>query len=83
MDLNSIRGQKWNAKHVIIFQTVILQPVWLVTGSKNIRARIDARLDSWNGALFDEIVCDSYVAPMGYLVRAQGGQSYEQYHRTF
>ena len=35
-DLNVILGQKWKADRVIIFQTVILQRVRLVTGTKNI-----------------------------------------------
>ena len=35
-DINVILGQKWKSDRVIIFQTVILQRVRLVTGTKNI-----------------------------------------------
>ena len=45
-ELDGIRGQKWNAKRVIVFQKVILQRIGLVTGAKNIHAQTDARLNS-------------------------------------
>ena len=38
VELDDIRGQKCNADQVIIFQTVILQHVRLVTGTKTIFA---------------------------------------------
>ena len=69
-ELDGIRGCKWNAERVIIFQTVTLQHVQLVTGTKHICAIIDDRLDSWNSGEFDELICDSYAAAMGYLGRA-------------
>ena len=41
-EFDSIRGWKCNVNHVIIFHTAILQRVRLITGSKNICARIGA-----------------------------------------
>ena len=40
-EIDSIKGRKWNAEQAIVFQTVILQRVRLVTGVKNICARIN------------------------------------------
>ena len=40
-ELDGMRGQKWNAERAIIFQTVILQCVHLVTGAKYIQVRIN------------------------------------------
>ena len=83
VEICGIRGHKWNAKCVIIFQTVILKHVRLVTGAKNICAQIDAQLYSWNSGAFDEIICDSCAADMGYLGRAHRNKSSEQCHHTF
>ena len=80
-ELNGIRGRKWNAKQVIIFQTTILQHVRRVTGAQNIRARIDARLDSWNIEAFNELVCDFYATAMGSLGMAHSNQNYDQRQR--
>ena len=35
-DIDGIGGRKWNAERAVVFQTVILQRVHLVTGAKNI-----------------------------------------------
>ena len=37
-DIDGIQGRKWNAEKAIVFQTVILKRVHLVTGIKNICA---------------------------------------------
>ena len=67
VDIDSIRGRKWNFEHVIFFQTVILQRVQIVNNTKNIHAQTDARLNSWNCRAFDELICDSYAATAVYL----------------
>ena len=83
VELDGIRARKWNAKWVIIFQSVILQCVRLFTGAKNIRAIIEFRLNSWNHGAFEKLINDTYTAATGYLGRARGTQSEEQRHRTF
>ena len=65
------------------FQTVILQCVQLVTGTKNICALIDYRLTYFDLGAFDKLVCDSYTAVTGYLGRDCGTQNAEQRHLTF
>ena len=55
-EIDGIQGCKWNANHVTVFYSVILQHVWLVTGAKMICSRIDDQLDSWNSGAFDELV---------------------------
>ena len=61
---------------------VIMKRVRLVTGDKNIFARINDQLDSWKGGAFDELVCDSYAGATGYLGRDRRNQSADQHHRT-
>ena len=81
--LDGIQTQKWNIKQVIIFHTVILQRVWLVTGAKNICTQIDDRLISWSCGAFDKLVYDSYTTANGYLGRDCGTQNIEQCHHMF
>ena len=33
-ELDGLQGRKWNSENVIVFQIIILQHVWLVTGAK-------------------------------------------------
>ena len=82
-EIYGMQGQKWNAKRMIIFHMVILQHIWLVTGTKNICTQIYARLKLWNKSAFGELVCDSYAATKEYLGRDRGNQSAEHYHCVF
>ena len=45
MELDGIRNRRWNAERVIVFQTVIFQPIRGVSNSRNIRDHIDSQLD--------------------------------------
>ena len=63
------------------FQTVILQSVRLVDGTKNIRVIINALLDSWKKGAFGGLVSDSYDAVMGYLLISHGNKNVKQCHR--
>ena len=72
-----------DAERVIVFQTVILQRIRLVTGAKNICVQIDAPLNSWIRGEFDEILCDSYSVDTVYLGGGRGGQISDQHHRMF
>ena len=67
VEVNIIWGWKRNAEFMIIFKTVTLQRIWLVTGAKTMCARIEARLDLWNKESFDELVCYSYAVDTGYF----------------
>ena len=81
-ELGSLRGQKWNIKRVIIFQSVILQCVQLVTGAKNIWAWMNVELNSWNSGAFDELVCDSYAVATSYLGKAHRDKNSKQQIHT-
>ena len=83
MELDGIQYRKWNSGQVIVFQSVILQRVQPITGTKNIRAWIKFQLDCCNYVEFDELVNDTYTAATGYLGRDRGIQSEEKRHCTF
>ena len=78
-----MRAWKWNYKQVIVFQSVILQCIRLVTYAKNIHAEIGFRLDFWNCGAFDELIRDTCTAAVGSLRRSRGNQRKEQRHHTF
>ena len=81
-EVDRINNWKWNSDHVIVFQTVILQLVQLVTDTRYIHVQIDAQLNSWNSGAFDEIVCDSYAVSTECLGSASGNKSADQNHCT-
>ena len=56
LELNIIQYKGWNAEIVSIFQTVILQHVYLVFGERNICDWITSHLDLWNRGTYDELV---------------------------
>ena len=79
-ELDGIRYRKWNAERKIVFQMVIFQRVCLVTGAKNIHARINNWLDLWNSKAFNKIVNNSYAAAAGYTGRHHSNQDAEKRH---
>ena len=56
VELGGIQARKWNSDWVIVFQSVILQHVQLVTGAKNICAQTESGLDFWNHGAFEKLV---------------------------
>ena len=83
VELDSMRAWKWNYKQVIVFQSVILQCIWLVTDAKNIHAEIEFWLDCWNCGPFEKLRNNTCTAAMGSMERARGNQSRGQRHPTF
>ena len=81
--IDSMQSQKWNDEQVIIFQTVILQRVCLVTGTKNICAQICDEINSWNSGVSDNLVFYYYATDTGYLGTAHRNQRADRYHHTF
>ena len=63
---------------MIIFQTVTLQRVNGVYGSRNIHDRIDSELELWNKGSYDELVHDSHRSEEEYLGNEHGDQTQEQ-----
>ena len=46
-ELRGVCDRRWNSERFIIFQTVALQRARHVTASREIRRRIEKRLDAW------------------------------------
>ena len=46
-ELRGMLDRRWNAERFIVFQTVTLQRARHVTASRDIRRRIENRLDAW------------------------------------
>ena len=83
MNINRIWNRKWNTEREIVFQTVILQLIRLVSGAKNICDRITSRLELWNKGAYNELVQDPYGTAKAYLGKTRGTQTQEQHHRNF
>ena len=75
MELDVIQAQKWNSNRVIVFQSVIVQLIQLVTGTNNICAQTDFGIDCWNHGTFEKLVNNTYTIVRGYPGRAHRIQS--------
>ena len=82
VELDGIQNCQWNEERVIVFQTVILQRISGVSGSRNIRDRIDSQTDLWNKGAHNELVQDSHRAAEEALGNKRGNQTQEQHHCT-
>jgi hypothetical protein len=72
-----------NAEQFIVFQMVMLQQSYEVTGASAIRRIIMRQLDTWRESKFDMVV-QSTVRDMGsYLSSKQGGVTGEQWAKIF
>ena len=67
VELEEVRGRKWNADRVIVFQSVILQRAQGVNNSAQIRKHVLFLLHLWNREAFDNLVKDTYNSANGYL----------------
>ena len=83
VELDEVRARKWNAKRVVVFQSIILHCAQGVNNSVQICNCILFQPDLWNRGEFDEIVKDTYNSAMGYLGKARGTQTTEEHYRTF
>ena len=83
VEINGIWNWHWNAERVIVFQTVILQRVRLVSVAINIRNQIPSLIDLWNRGAYDELVQDSYIEAVYVLGNNYGTQTQEKHHSTF
>ena len=57
-ELRGIRDRRWNSERFIVFQMVTLQRACHVTASRDIRRRIERRLDAWGAGRFAMLVED-------------------------
>ena len=62
MEIDGIRNRHCKSERVTVIQTVILQCVSGVSGSRNICDRIDSQLELWNKVFYGELVQDFHRA---------------------
>lgn len=58
-EMNGIISRKWNAEKMIVFIAVILQRSRDVKKSRDIRRRIERRLEEWSNGKFDMLLQDT------------------------
>ena len=80
---DGIRDWKWNADWAINFQTVILQRIHLVTGTKNILAQIITRITLWNIGELDKVLNNFYATDTGYLGIPNRNKNVEHCHCAY
>ena len=58
-ELRGVLDRRWKSERFIVFQTVALQRACHVTASRDIRRRIEKRLDAWETGQFAMLVEDT------------------------
>ena len=66
-ELRGICDRRWNLERFIVFQTVTLQRARNVTASRDIRRRIEQRLDAWEAGQYKMLVEDTLRSSTQYL----------------
>ena len=66
-ELWGIRDRRWNSERFIVFQMVTLQRSRHVTASRDIRRRIERRLDAWEAGRYEMLVEDTLRSSTQYL----------------
>ena len=61
-ELRGVRDRRWNSERFIVFQTVTLQRARHVTASRDIRQRIEKRLDAWEAGQHANLVEDKLLS---------------------
>ena len=82
-ELQGVRDRLWNSERFIVFQTVTLQRSCHVTASRDIRRRIDKRLDSWEAGSFAMLVEDTLRSSTEYLTAVRQEETAEHRAKTF
>ena len=67
LELQEIRDRHWNSERFIVFQTVTLQRARHVTASRDIRRRIEKRLNAWEAGRYTMLVEDTLRSSTQYL----------------
>ena len=57
-EFRGVLERKWNSEHPLIFAAVILQRSFSVKGNKDIKTRIQHRLNLWEDKKFEALVSD-------------------------
>ena len=75
--------RRWNSERFVVFQTVILQRDRHVTASRDIRRRIEKRLDAWEAGNHKMLVEDTLRSSTQYLTAVRREETAEHRAKTF
>ena len=81
--MRGIRDRRWNSERFIVFQTVTLHRARHVTASRNIRRRIEKRLDVWEAGRYGMLVEDTLRSSTQYLTAVHREETVEHRAKTF
>ena len=75
--MRGVLDRRWNSDRFIVFQTVTLQRAHHVTASRDIRRRIEKRLDAWEAGCYKMLVEDTLRSSTQYLTAVHREESAE------
>ena len=58
-EFQGVRERAWNSERIIVFIVVVLRSSTAVKRARDVRKRIDMRLDLWDEGFFDALVDDT------------------------
>ena len=82
-ELRGVSDRWWNSKRFIVFQTVTLQRTRHVTSSRDIRRRIEKRLDAWEEGQQAMLVEHTLRSCAQYLTAVRRNESAEHWAKTY
>ena len=82
-ELNGVIERSWNAEKFIVFSSVILQRSPDAKRARDIRRRIENRLEAWAQNKFDMLVQDTVRTSKSLISRKKRGMSEEQVSKTY
>ena len=82
-ELRGVLNRRWNSERFVVFQTVALQRARHVTAYRNIRRRIEKRLDTGEAGHFAMLVEDTLKSSTQYLTAVHREETAEHRANTF
>ena len=82
-ELRGIRDWRWNSERFIVFQPLTLQRARHVTESRDIRHRIENRLDAWEAGRYGMLVEDTLRSSTQYFTAVCREETAEHRAKTF
>ena len=74
-EMRGMLERRWNDERFIVFQTVTLQRARHVTASRDIRRRIEKRLDAWEARGYKMLAEDTLRSSTQYLTAVRREES--------
>ena len=82
-ELRGVGDRRWNSEQFIVFQTVMLRRARHVTASREIRRRIEKRLDAWEAGSYTMLVEETLRSSTQYLTAVHREENAEHRAKTF